>query len=242
MEIEGTSTPVEQLADYVEAVGLLPTRLDGEFRYASLPICIIDAVFSIGVRYSTTKAAVRRFCTETGWTLLAPAREERGAGEHSVTDLVALYACRTPDEAADQLFGNRQRTSSKSGILKSEAVLLFAQALVRSKIDTFADLLPDRLDLAEAIVLGLPGQSSGIAFDYFRMLAGDDDLVKPDRMVQRFVATGLGMKGEPKPRQAAILVRLAAKALTRRGHDWTPLRLDHAMWRYQSRRSASASG
>lgn len=238
MEIGNAATPVERLADYIEDVGLTPAHLADEYRYASLPICVIDAVFSIGVRYSTTQAAVLRFCTEVGWIRLAPTREQRETGEHSVTELIALYESLTPEDAADQLFRNRQRTSSRSGILKAEAVLLFAQALVRSEIDTFTDLVTDRLDLAEVIILGLPGQSSGIAFDYFKMLAGDDYFVKPDRMVQRFVAKALDMRVEPKPRQAAILLRLAAKVLSRRGRDWTPLRLDHAIWRYQSGRGA----
>lgn len=102
-------------------------------------------------------------------------------------------------------------------------------------IDTFSDLSPDRREFAEAMILGLPGQSSGIAFDYFLMLAGDDNLVKPDRMVQRFVGQALLMPTVPQPRQAAILVRLAANELLRRGQQWTPLSLDHAIWKHQSR-------
>ncbi len=82
--------------------------------------------------------------------------------------------------------------------------------------------------------LGLPGQSSGIAFDYFLMLAGDDNLIKPDRMVQRYVANALSLEHTPQPRQAAILVRLASMELRRRGQRWTPLSLDHAIWKYQS--------
>ena len=66
------------------------------------------------------------------------------------------------------------------------------------------------------------------------MLAGDDNLIKPDRMVQRYVGHALGLKAIPQPRQAAILVRLAAKELLRRGHQWTPLSLDHGIWKHQS--------
>ncbi len=35
---------------------------DQAYSYYSLPLCVIDAVFSIGVRYSSTEATVRRFC------------------------------------------------------------------------------------------------------------------------------------------------------------------------------------
>ena len=234
------SDPVVMLADLIEEIGLEPVGVSQEYRYASLPLCVIDAVFSIGVKYTSTQATVTRFCEKTGWPRFATSREDRGAGTHSLSDLLALYEGLTAETAAQVLFGNRQRTSTTSGILKAEAVRLFAEALLQCEIETFADFTPDRLELAEAIILGLPGQGSGIAFDYFRMLAGDDDLIKPDRMIQRFVACALGVEKEPEPRQAAVLVRLAARELTRRGYRWTPLSLDHAIWRYQRAQRASA--
>ena len=225
--------PVAMLADHVEEIGLVPVGVSEEYRYASLPLCVIDAVFSIGARYKSTQATVARFCHNTGWPRLAASRDERGAGSHSLSGLLDFYGGLTPEAATETLFGNRQRTSTTSGILKAEAVKLFADALLRCEIDRFTDITPERLELAESIILGLPGQGSGIAFDYFRMLAGDDDIIKPDRMIQRFVARALGTAAVPGTRQAAVLVRLAARELTRRGHHWTPLNLDHAIWRYQ---------
>jgi hypothetical protein len=136
---------------------------------------------------------------------------------------------------AESVFQNRQRTSSRSGILKAEAVLLYCRTLIKAGINDFPDLDVERREYAEAIILGLPGQSSGIAFDYFMMLAGDDNLIKPDRMVQRYVAHALDLDSVPQPRQAAILVRLAAKELRTRGQLWTPLSLDNAIWRHQSK-------
>lgn len=237
----GCGGPVVLLADHIEEIGLVPVGVSEEYRYASLPLCVIDAVFSIGVKYTSTQATVARFCDKSGWPRFAPLREDRGAGTHGLSDLLALYDGLTAEDAAQVLFGNRQRTSTTSGILKAEAVRLFAEALRQCEIDTFADFTPDRLELAEATILGLPGQGSGIAFDYFRMLAGDDDLIKPDRMIQRFVACALGTEKEPEPRQAAVLVRLAARELTRRGYRWTPLSLDHAIWRYQRAQRASVA-
>jgi hypothetical protein len=34
-------------------------QLDQAYFYQSLPLCVIDAVYSIGVRYSSTEATVR---------------------------------------------------------------------------------------------------------------------------------------------------------------------------------------
>lgn len=229
------TTPVERLADYIEAIGLVPAEDTEAYRYASLPLCVIDAVFSIGVKYETTEATVGRVCDRLGWPRLASSRAGRGEGPQGLTDLLHAHEGLTAEEVAEQIYGNRQRTSTKSGILKAEAVRLFAEALLTAGINSFADITPDRMDLVEALVLGLPGQGSGIAFDYFRMLAGDDSFIKPDRMVLRFVATALDLPAEPNPRLSSALVRLAARELACRGHDWTPRTLDYAIWVRQRR-------
>jgi hypothetical protein len=44
----------------VQALPALPDRGD-EFRYASAPLCVLDAVFSIGVRYESGQALVRGY-------------------------------------------------------------------------------------------------------------------------------------------------------------------------------------
>jgi len=229
-----SASPVSKLADHIEQSGLVVPALADEYRYASLPLCVVDAVFSIGVRYASTQKVVSNVCEYTGWARFASSREARGAGEHGLSDLIALFDTLGIDGMADTVFQNRQRTSSRSGILKSEAVLLYCRALTEAGINSFDDFDQERREYAEAMILGLPGQSSGIAFDYFMMLAGDDNLIKPDRMVQRYVGSALKLDAIPQPRQAAILVRLAARVLRKRGHQWSPLSLDHAIWKHQS--------
>lgn len=267
MHRENSVSSIERLATCIEKViekiGRTPIPLGDEYRYASLPICVVDAIFSINASYPATQNVVSRLCKRTGWTRFAPSRADRGAGEHMLTDLIALYQDRDSDIArlkrdpkgklivplyeaghsenvAKALFENRRRTSPVSGILKSEAVLLFSKALVSADINGFDDLAPDRLKLAEAKILRLPGQKSGITFDYFQMVAGDDNLVNPSRMVLRFVAEALGMNAEPQPRQAADLVISAAKELGRKGYEeWTPVHLDYTIWQYQRELDAS---
>lgn len=226
--------PVARLADYIDQTELIVLKLADEYRYASLPLCVVDAVFSIGVRYTSTQKVVSNLCEFSGWTRFAPSREDRGAGEYGIGDLNSMFDKFGVEGMAESVFQNRQRTSSRSGILKAEAVLLYCRALIEAGINDFPDLDVERREYAEAIILGLPGQSSGIAFDYFMMLAGDDNLIKPDRMVQRYVGYALGLESVPQPRQAAILVRLAARELRQRGRLWTPLSLDYAIWKHQS--------
>jgi hypothetical protein len=227
--------PVARLANYIEQTELKIPKLADEYRYASLPLCVVDAVFSIGVRYTSTQKVVSNLCEYAGWTRFFASREARGAGEYGIGDLNSMFDKFGAEGMAESVFQNRQRTSSRSGILKAEAVLLYCRTLIKAGINDFPDLDVERREHAEAIILGLPGQSSGIAFDYFMMLAGDDNLIKPDRMVQRYVAHALDLDSVPQPRQAAILVRLAAKELRTRGQLWTPLSLDNAIWRHQSK-------
>ena len=233
-----SASPVLKLADHIEQTGLKVPTLAAEYRYASLPLCVVDAVFSIGVRYASTQKVVSNLCEYTGWNRFAALRETRGAGERGLHDLLDHFEKIGVEGMAESVFRNRQRTSSRSGILKAEAVLLYCRALGDADINLFTDLDQDRREFAESIVLGLPGQSSGIAFDYLMMLAGDDNLIKPDRMVQRYVGNALQFDTIPQPRQAAILVRLAARELCRRGHRWTPLSLDNAIWSFQSEKAA----
>jgi len=61
------SNAVVMLADHIEEIGLAPVEVSEEHRYASLPLCVIDAVFSIGVGYTSTQATVARFCDKSGW-------------------------------------------------------------------------------------------------------------------------------------------------------------------------------
>ena len=227
--------PVARLANYIEQTELKIPKLADEYRYASLPLCVVDAVFSIGVRYTSTQKVVSNLCEYAGWTRFFASREARGAGEYGIGDLNSMFDKFGAEGMAESVFQNRQRTSSRSGILKAEAVLLYCRTLIKAGINDFPDLDVERREYAEAIILGLPGQSSGIAFDYFMMLAGYDNLIKPDRMVQRYVAHALDLDSVPQPRQAAILVRLAAKELRTRGQLWTPLSLDNAIWRHQSK-------
>jgi hypothetical protein len=52
----------------VQALPALPERGD-EFRYASVPLCVLDAVFSIGVRYESVQALIQRYADHYGLPL-----------------------------------------------------------------------------------------------------------------------------------------------------------------------------
>ncbi|GAA6164005.1 hypothetical protein NBRC116590_17090 [Pelagimonas sp. KU-00592-HH] len=151
-----------------------------------------------------------------------------------MSELLTLFEGLEEIEAADTLFGNRQRTSTRSGILKSEAVRLFCLALVSSGIEDFSDMDESKVANAAHWVSQIPGQRSGISFDYFQMLAGNDNLIKPDRMVLRFIARALDCSPNVvSPETARELLQLATFSLKSIDPNWTPRKLDYAIWSFE---------
>ena len=163
-----------------------PTQWETATTYASLALAVIDAVWSIGVRYTGVLNVLHRY---------RAARRGAGADPDRDTpaDLVAFIgSCGGPDTFAAAV-NNRQRTSSRNGILKADAVLRVAQILVHADIQTPEDLAaatPDQLAEVRRRWTAITGQGSGLSWDYFLMLAGRQG-VKADRMVRRFVADAL---------------------------------------------------
>lgn len=173
----------------------LSINLPDEYYYAHLPCCIIDAVFSIGVRYSSTRNVVIRYCE---YLEIDRIRNNRNSEyplreyQNSVDDLLNLYHTKGVDYITQKVFQNKQRTSSNNGILKTEAVKHFASVLKTYNINHFQDLdiIENNLRFSEDIKK-IKGQSSGISLKYFLMLSGNENLVKPDRMLKRFIAMSI---------------------------------------------------
>jgi hypothetical protein len=206
-------------------------EVDDEYFYASLPLCVIDSVFSIGVRYESVRNVLDRYCRRFGLprqspTRSAPPREQ----QESVTDFLARVATMDADTLSVEIFGNRQRTSSRNGILKADAVVQFAGVLARHRIEHLQDVLEARdLSAIERDVRRIPGQSSGISWRYFLMLAGRDDLVKPDRVILGFLGRVLGRPVSVD--EAQSLLAAAARELDREFPGIKPRTLDNLIWK-----------
>lgn len=204
---------------------------DPAYEYASLGLCVIDAVFSIGVRYESTERTVNEFCARFKWQ-----RDGRGTvPERTIRELVDLLQPfeNRWDDMATNVFRNHQRTSARSGILKAEAVYRFTKILHSFGVESFVDVLKFglRADLRQTIKM-IPGQGSGLSYAYFLILAGHQDGVKADRMVIRFVANALGV---PNVSQdiAEHLVRQASVILQKDFPTLVPSVLDNKIWKYQ---------
>lgn len=70
------------------------------------------------------------------------------------------------------------------------------------------------------------------------MLAGDDNLIKPDRMVQRDIAKAISERPEKLgPDQVRRIMQAATALLVQNGKDWSARRLDYAIWKTESPKS-----
>ena len=230
--------PRQMIGIMISQLGL-PVLLGNEFYYQHLPLCVIDAVFSIGIRYSTVQRVVQNFCCYTGWSCfrnpipspIPPIRQQR-----SINDLLKLYHQMNLNfgNIAISVFGNSNRTAPKGGILKSEAVYRFAKILNQNNTNYFQNLNINinRLNAIKTQIAQIPGLRSGIAFDYFLMLAGDSNGVKPDRMVKRYLSWLFCTKINTNT-QAIRLLNTLHKILLRVIPNLTLRQLDYAIWNFQ---------
>lgn len=199
-------------------------RLHPPDGYGSVALSILDAIWSIGVRYTTVGRVLDRY---RAWV----AGQGSGAEERSAADLADDISKLGIEQFSDQI-GTRQRTSTRNGILKADAAYRAATAVAEAGVGAQADLQGIDLQPLKAQWTAIPGQGSGISWRYFLMNNRIED-VKPDRMVIRFVTAALLNSDLPQVRSSeavALLVRQAHDKLRIGQPDLTLRALDHAMW------------
>jgi hypothetical protein len=203
-----------------------------EYGYHNLPLCIIDAVFSIGVRYTSTENTVKRFCEHFGVSRLRGKELPRTTEQLSVSEFLNLHAGYSFQEMAEKVYQNKQRTSTRNGILKAKAAFLFAGVVQKYGVEYLQDV--NKIlgnEKFEAEIARIPGQSSGLSTRYFYMLAGDENFIKPDRMIRRFIQSAI--RRELSFDECQELLVSAHAELVLEYPALTPRSLDHQIWMYQ---------
>ena len=205
--------------------------------YSSVALCAFDAVFSIQSRYnSVVSPLIDRLCQminiprhfENKFVL--PSVEE----QIKVTEFQHRLNCSDPVILAKRL-KNKQRTSSRNGILKTDAFLQYLEVFNNHEIETFQDVFSSEEKKAnlEHSLRKITGQN--VAVDYFFMLAGNEDDVKVDTWIKRFVHDALD-KDIPDC-QIKQLFKEAADYYKNNGYpDMTVRHLDHIVWNWQKSR------
>jgi hypothetical protein len=217
-----------------EVLDLANAKLSNAYYYGHLPVCIIDAVFSISVKYTAVKNVVDRFGRVAGLNCF----REHGPGfppvdsQMKVSEFLSWLQSKGSLEAWLDVVFTRHRTSSRNGILKLEAVQMFAEVLKKHGVETFQDFAGhEEIERIEKEIRMIPGQGSGISWSYFNMLAGSDNHIKPDRMVVRFLQDTVEHN---VGRDEALSMLQGAISILRESHENLTLRLlDHTIWNYQ---------
>jgi hypothetical protein len=230
----------QKLADYAEKHLCLQTaQLSRAYFYQSLPLCIIDAVFSIGVKYGQVENVVCNVAKVTAWDTFRPYGSKFPAIEKQKTVSDLLDDIGKHQDTRKTLFNNRGYANPSATkvprIQKADLVCRFADVLKQKKIETFQDLA----NYAESEALDtelcmLPSLQSGIIVRYFRMLAGVENQVKPDRMIQRFIKVSIGESLNADA--AATLIQNTCVILKTKFPLLTPRLLDHEIWKFQRQR------
>jgi hypothetical protein len=212
-----------------EAVAVLDPQ-PRERRWTSLSLCIADAVWSIGANYDQVVVPlVCKLAANSGVEQpTVPAQEPTRADPLPLTRLTAL--------TVDNLTGltNRQRTSTRNGILKSDAVLRHTRVFAGHDVFTLPDAFElfidtPRLDAVDAALRSIPGEGKfGVRRNYLWMLIGNGDLIKPDRMVLRWLAYH-GVDVDPAGARD-LIAELVAAVGARLGRNVTAWEIDHAIW------------
>ena len=228
-----TSQDSQVVADFSKSqLDLENAELGDEYYYQSLPLCVIDTVFSIGVNYASTRNVVNRFCEHFALKRVGGTEYSQVSEQLSIKDFIKLYNEYGTTRMTEEVYQNRQRTSTRSGILKSEAVLKFSQVLDRYKVNYFQDV--DKVignTNFEQEIREIPGQRSGISTRYFYMLAGSDNYIKPDRMMTRFIYSALNRKFNVEESHDVVV---GAHGILIQEYPHLSLRsLDHLIWNYQ---------
>ena len=204
--------------------------------YKSLPLCIIDAVFSIGIKYQSVVNAEDNFIRYFNLDIAKNNSELLEKEEYTISDFIKHIDSFDGyfEAVAKEAFHDTHRTSSKNGILKAEACYLVAKVFEKHRIDTLNDFskYANKSDL-DADILKVKGQGSGIMLKYLYMLAGKSDEIKPDRHMINFVKSVFpDIKGEKDYPKIIEIIKEALKQLKDKYPMLTERFLDVLIWDY----------
>lgn len=225
--IETTAEDVESVAALTVQVLGDPTSWKTPAGYpTSLALGLIDSIWSLGVNYDRHVVPVlNRYREHSPQAVTDGPRQLLEVLSHS------------PHGAFSDLVQNNQRTSTRSGILKGDAVVMAAELMISHSVQTPEHLRNLHGAAAESLHRGwraIPGQrSTNTGWRYLLLLAGAQQS-KPDRMVLKFLRSALGRNVTPDEGHA-LLAALAER-------DGLDLRaFDHRIWLHTSGRLSSSA-
>ena len=219
---------VTKVVEYCISTLNFDQPLASEYDYKNVPFCVIDSVFSIGVKYESVQNVIKkaqRFLQEEG-------HFDNQFNQLTTSSYLEIIKGYSYDELAGKIY-NRQRTSTSNGILKAEAVSHFLEVLKKYNVERIEDI-PGVYNNPEFEneIIRIKGQGTGLTLKYFYMLSGYNDLIKPDRMIIRFLKNITGR--ELSFDEVAKILLAAAKEISDIKNKVIAARhLDNIIWKYE---------
>ena len=222
-----------ELNQVIEAVQCsVPLRhiaLPDEFFPAHLSVALIDAVFSSKGRHNSgTVPATERYCR---WFRIARTRANQWdqpapEAQETLTDMIEHFDELGMRRMIEEVFCTKQ-VLPDAKVARVEFVLHAARELRRGGIEVLQDVQALPYEQIERTLGGCAGFGEA-ASRMFQMYTGNDNFVRGDECVRRFVADALGRK-EVSAARAVRLVRRCAYELA-----LSPRYLDNQIWRRHS--------
>ena len=202
---------------------------DISYHYNSLPICIIDCIYSLRAKYyATTSPIVQRYAVQY-----------MNGDIYNPSDTISQFLAHIdelggPLEFANQVLCNHQQLGGKNHIPKEVVCYQLAQYLKYLHIETLEDFQNfESQELLEVVIRSVKGLGDA-GVNYLFMLAGDSERCKPDVHIHRCIkdACGSNISNE----ECQILFTDAVQLLHHKYPSLTVRNLDNIIWReYQSK-------
>lgn len=217
-----TQQQIQQFAEYCERH--LDFSISAPPGYSSAPICALDSVFSIGIRYTIVVSSIYRFCQ-----LIKQNFETSTITTSEVLNIIDKIS---DDELAEQYL-TKHRTSTKNGILKVTAFRLFLQTMQTYHVETCDDIhsIAGNSAFENAIKL-IPGQRCGITLDYLYILSKMENYVKDDRHIKSFINDVFPLNNFIHNDRIELVQKTALELSRGKYPSMTPRHLDHLIWNY----------
>lgn len=199
--------------------------IDVQYSYRSLPICIIDCVYSLRAQYySTTVPVVDRY-----------AKKYLSGDKYSAEDTLKDFIDRIDQSGGCSKFADvvLQNKQALSGRRKSEICYELARKIYfLLSINTLEEFqMYDKPELLDIVLRSVKGFGDA-GINYLYMMAGDSSKCKPDVHIHRCIKDAIGK--DTTNEQCQLLLTKAVELLSSEHPHLTVRGLDGLIWnKYQ---------
>lgn len=228
---------IQRLLEYVTqklANDFASKALGDEYYYHSLPLAVIDAVFSAQALYPSVQNVVQRYCSKYELPIFRSPRELLPPAENqeTVSDLILKMKQEGIAYFIENVFVNHSVTSGRK---KAEIVLELLETFEKLQIQTFQDIQrwlnqPAQQQKLINVITSIHGIGEA-TYRYLLMLSGDEQMVKPDTMILRFIKSAIDESVNEA--EAVSLIQAVSQQLLPQYPRLNPRLLDYIIWSWQ---------